>query len=466
MRLRLAAYGLAVALAGCALLAVAGHWKVTSLRAYFLNNATSLQRLGAPPLVAIGTKATPRHPVFVPAGGGDDAGSFVLGPALARLLGLSRGVLGLEALYLLLFGIGLASYPLLFYELFGSLRAALAAPLALLAGLLLVVGTADVYWSGAWAPLVLGPPLVLVAIRRPSRSILWLAGIALAASLATSLRSGAGLGICVGCAIAALTIDRRWSRRLTGLLAVVIAYLAIAPGAIALVEAYRDARLHHPLAVSTPSSHLFWHPLYLGLGSAPNRYGLRWKDQIAIHRAEHVDPNARYPTGAYDAVVRTLFIRLLKHDPSFVADAEGRKVVVAVGRAPVLSILAILALYVFALYDRIWLRALLVLAPAAVLGLAGGVVGMPDAEYLEGWLGTLLVIVFIALGLILSEGLDGLRRIRERVGRWRIASGVAAAACVATLVAALLTPGLSSSCRRWQGPRSATSCGGYEFPLP
>jgi hypothetical protein len=403
----------------------------------------------------------------MPAADGDDPGSFVVAPALARLLDLRRGTDGLRLVYMLLFGLGVAIYPLLFFKLFGSLRAALVAPFALLAGLLFVIGNADVYWASGWAVLVLAPILLWIAIRRPRWTAGWLAIVALGASLATSLRAGAGLGVALACLALALIASQGWRSRALSVAVVIAAYLAVTPLGVAAVERYRDAQLSAPLASDSPSSHLFWHPLYLGLGFLPNRYGITWRDSIAIAAAQRVDAQAPYPSSAYDHVVRGLFMKALREDPGQVASIEWRKTIVAVGRAPVILILAILAVLLIALAEAAWLVALLVLVPCALTGILSGLVGVPDAEYVEGWLGVLVLLAALGIGLAASLGRHGLIRVWRDELRWRRpAVKVAAATCAMVLVAAAVTPELSARCRNWQGSVSLTQCGGSTYPLP
>ncbi|MBD0320917.1 MAG: hypothetical protein ICV87_11325, partial [Gemmatimonadetes bacterium] len=47
-----------------------------------------------------------------------------------------------------------------------------------------------------------------------------------------------------------------------------------------------------------------WHPMYLGLGYLPNRYGITYSDMAAVNRVRTVDPSAPYLSPRYTDILR------------------------------------------------------------------------------------------------------------------------------------------------------------------
>jgi hypothetical protein len=461
-------YGALIAAAGVAVLVEVNVWPMTPVRAYFVDSAADVLRDGGPPLLAVLPASRPSEPVYAPAAGGDDGGAYLFAPAIGWLLGTS-GVNGLHVLYLLLFGAAIAAYPLIFWGLFRSKPAAFMAPVALTAGLLLAVGTTDVYWAPAWAILALGPPLLLVATRRPPRSPLWLGLIALGAGLATSLRAGAGLGVVLGCLLAAWALPLRRLHKAGAAALIVAAYLAVTPGLIRLAEDYRDAHSLQPRVFdSLPSSHLFWHPLYLGLGFLPNRWHIRWDDAIGIERAARIDPSASYPSADYDAIVRRLFFDAVDSAPGEVAGIEARKAVVVAGHMPVLTALAAGGLWLLLVLEpaAALRRRLPMLAAVPVLGAMAGLIGTPDHEYIQGWIGALVLLAILGSAALIAAGRDRFGALRRAVRDHGMVSAATAVVAIAMVAAVTAAPAIRESCRKWQRTDVGIACGGTVYQLP
>src|SRR5262249_19935153 len=149
----------------------------------------------------------------------------------------------------------------------------------------------DIYWITAWSVL-LGMPIVYVALRQRSRAKVALPLLALAglvASFATSVRSGGGVGVALAALLVGVFALRGWRLRVAAGVIVVVAYLSIATFMFAGARAYRDHVSHMPPS-AVPSSHSLWHPAYLGLGYLPNKWGIRWDDAFGQQAAQQVDP--------------------------------------------------------------------------------------------------------------------------------------------------------------------------------
>ena len=61
--------------------------------------------------------------------------------------------------------------------------------------------------------------------------------------------------------------------------------------------------------------HPLWHPVYLGLGVVPNKYGIRWDDAVGGAHAERYFPGVQYGSADYERAMRALFFRVLADDP-------------------------------------------------------------------------------------------------------------------------------------------------------
>jgi hypothetical protein len=87
-----------------------------------------------------------------------------------------------------------------------------------------------------------------------------------------------------------------------------------------LVERQRDDFLlqSNPACPPAPFQHLFWHPVYIGLGIRPNKYGIEFSDDCAINKVKSIDPNAARYSTEYERVLRNEVIGLAKTDPLFI----------------------------------------------------------------------------------------------------------------------------------------------------
>jgi hypothetical protein len=207
--------------------------------------------------------------------GGEDRGLELYFPTIGNAVGERDPAVLRKWFFAAAFVVLVLATPLLVYELFGSGLAAFVAPI-------LVIwqfeGTQamDVYWVESWCLLLCLPMLLLAAHRwragRRRGAALLLVACALAAGLADSIRTYAGLAVVVDAVALVLAIDLVVERRLPrlprglringavatrlGLAALVVfAYLVPAVLAPAAATAYRDATVHAAQALSGAASH-------------------------------------------------------------------------------------------------------------------------------------------------------------------------------------------------------------------
>jgi hypothetical protein len=476
LRRRFAIYGLVLGLLGAiALWLVAPDpWPVQGSRVADLDAAVAARNAGEPPLVGLRPSPQGGEPERYAVGTTDDQGVYLYAPLLSGVFGLDA-LDGVKLLWAIMFGLGIAASPLVFWRLFDSPAAALAAPVAVFLAVLpitLAYG-GDIYWVQAWAVLVLLPPLLLIDRDRSGRWLAWLLGLMVAASFASSIRSSAGLPIVLAAAIVVLTARMAWWRRGLALLAVAIAYLSISSFGLAAVRDYRDSQVGRDLGTGLPTAHSFWHPAYLGLGYLPNDHGIYFRDDIAAAAAQRQDPGVTYLGNGYDAALRTVTLDLIRDDPGFVASVEARKAVVVVkDAAPFLLPVAILlpAFLLLGGGSRPGRRRMVLLAlPAVVITFLSPIVAIPyepfHLDYEVGLFGTLNLLTLLALLWILAAFAADPRHWRARLfatlrtpALWQAAAWSAGAALVIGILVLLAGP-IERQATDWQNSAPAQVSG-------
>lgn len=377
---------------------------------------------GGPPLLGAKTRygATGVDPRtdYYPVGVTDDQGLYLYLPVLGHLTGESDPHVLLKWFYIGCFALLFAVYPLLMYEVMGSLLAAIAAP-ALVVAWFGFLENSDLYWIAGWSVL-LGLPLVLAAFVRPwgKWSVSFLVAAAVVASFSTSIRIHSGLPVVIAAVAVALLRATSWRARVLAAAAIVIASLSISVGVFSVVRLVRDEIVGQPFRKEYPAMHPTWHNAYIGLGYLPNRYGITWNDQVSIDAVKRVDPHAGYLTARYEHILRHLYFRLLRRDPSFVLGTLWTKFGVSIDSAlrrfgwwlPFL--LPIAALVGTRRCQFRWF--ILLISPALVLTLLPPVITIPDTKYAEGWLSTIGLLEVLLTLWALASLPDLLRWARAR----------------------------------------------------
>jgi hypothetical protein len=474
------AYSLAVALVAVAYLlwTAPSRWPIQPFRAGVLASALSAQSSGAPPLVGRAALApgvvrdvAPRARGYLALTPGDDAGIYVYAPLLARAGGSSDALDGVRWLYALLFGFTAGIYPLVFRSLFRSRVVGLVAPWVLLLGLREAVGFHDIYWILAWAVLTLLPPLMVLARRWPRRGLAVAVAVMLGASFASSIRSSAGLPVLVAGAVLVLLQPWRPRRRVLVFAAMLAAYLAIAPLGFSALGRVRDGWLGTG-AFSAQRGHGVWHSAYIGLGYMPNGYGLHYRDSDGVRAGQRSKPGVRYLAGDYEATMRDVFVSMARRDPGFVARVAGDKAVVMLGLEPfagaaLVALLCAVVMCVFSRSRRVLRRYVILVLPAAVLGLAPAIAVVPNPVYASGYLAAVLLMLLLGLGYVLSAvsgaaaAASELFAARPSWGAlsWRGRGALAAAAVTAGLVvfSALAAPAMRARADAWAASRANQS---------
>jgi hypothetical protein len=402
LRFILIVYGIIFALLGALRLDGSIHGAADGLSGYRADQLSASQDVldaHGPPLTGLSSNEADN---YYPLATDDDRGAFVYIPLLGYAFDTHNLGALLKWIFISFFVLVLFAYPLLLYELTGSLVAALAAPPLLLSHSTFF-RTSGIFWVPAWANLFL-LPLLLVVAKRWKRSSVWLlVALAVVASLASSVRANAGLGFLLGALFLIVARVPRSRLRLTSVVVIVLAYLSISTFAMNAIQLQRDDVVRHDFTSLYPNGHPVWHNAYIGLGYLKNPYGIRLKDSVAVAAAHKQDPGAVFPTKRYERVLRGLYFRTLRRHPSFVLHEYAVKTGVVMSWAltwfsPMVLLIPLLLLFGKERRTRQFQVALL--AGAGIVGAMSGVIVDPSAtaQNLSGWYGLLLLLWLMLIG--------------------------------------------------------------------
>ncbi|MDQ1512838.1 MAG: hypothetical protein QOC59_680, partial [Microbacteriaceae bacterium] len=262
---------------------------------------------------------------------------------------------------------------------------------------------------------------------------------------ASTFRANAGLGVVIAAALAALFRVRGVARCAAVLAVLAVAYFATSNALVTGVRAERDQALGRPNFDVSPVGHPFWFPAYQGLGYlAPNRHGITWSDPAAYATVRRIDPYAHYGSPRFEAILRHLYLHVLRTDPGFVARTYYAKAVVAMKNAGGLLWVLAAAAVMGLLGGRHQRRYLLMALPTVPVGIGSPIVGLPARLYSLGWYASLVLLLILTSCWALSAGLRlafdrerwttaGLRSAVGHPGPRAILAAVAAAATVALI---------------------------------
>jgi hypothetical protein len=401
---------------------------------------------------------------------GDDEGEFVYIPLLSRLLGVADPVSMLRDLYIALVALSIVLYPSIFYRLSRSWLAGLAAPLMLLV-CILSLGFIDIYWIPAWGALTLLPLIFLLARHWPRYGLVAIAGISLAASWLSSIRSYSGFGIAVAGAIVLLLQRWRWWRLLPALAMVAVIYISINTFVFSAIRADRAHRLGSVArTLDLTSAHTLWHSIYAGFGYLPNSYGMRFLDTVPRERVEREAPGTPFLSSRYEAIIRRAYSRLIADHPGeALRQYAGKALVVVADSTPylLLMLLTLPAALLLGPDARMIRRWCLLAIPPLIVGCLPVVLALPRQAYEEGLYGVIGTIDIVglcwALGRLQGAAStpQGLRRAlaratpswrsfaRSRTPGWRSAR-LSLAAILVLIAVAVGGAAVRGEADRWQ----------------
>jgi hypothetical protein len=429
-------------------------WTLQGTRVDGLEQSLAVLERGGPILSVPGTASGQ----FLPAGGGDDQGLYLIVPWLAHVLGWQDPVNLLRWMALVALGITVALYPWLIRRLTGSTLAGVLSPFALLIGLWLMP-LADIYWVATWVTLLLVPLLLLLDRRWPRHGLVALLALLVVASVASSIRAQAGLPVLIGAAL--IVLRRQWPgwQRGGAIVLCVVAYLSFSTIAMAGARAVRESQLDGGTLVGEAGrSHPFWHTAYIGLGYLPNDWDIHYFDDIGYRDVLRVDPKAKFLGPAYSRILRERYFSLLGGHPVYGAKVYGAKFLGALRPAvPALLALVLLVPWLLLVDTRRarWRRDALFVLIAGLVALASPMLATPFSAYLLGWLGAVLLAAILASGAVLS-GWPAAVAYARSLGRSagspatrRAVLGIAVTGVLALLVVAVAAPSVERTALDW-----------------
>lgn len=424
IRAGLLAYGVLVALFGINTLSQQIPDAATMMDARSHPIQASIDELdrGGPPLWATGA-ANCRAGVGCAIAPADDQGIFLILPLAGHLLHIRDPLLLVKWFAILLTAVILVSYPLAFYEIFGSLIVAVAAPFVILTKMSFVENT-EVYFAVAWAVL-LGLPALFALHGRTSRTArVLLVLLVISAALASTIRLHAGLPIFIG-AIVSTWLTRESTKKWIVLLVVLAAAYFPVVDIPYDVARYRDAVTGVPSTDVIETQHGIWHSIYIGLGYLPNPYGITFSDSSGDIAAHRVNPNIEFGTREYQDVMRGIVLDLVRQDPLFIIKNIAAKVgASALAAVVLLGPLGVLLapMLLFGMRRRTMRKLMLIALPSALITFAIPVFYVPLPQYEVGWLGTIGVMWMLAASWSITEAVGGAKYAfeHEELARGRV----------------------------------------------
>jgi hypothetical protein len=382
---------------------------------------------GGPPLLGGSLAAVPGlsktsikgvHGLYA-VGTGDDQGMYLYVPLVAHYFGISDPRAALRDMYLTLAILLAFVYPLLFFEISGSLAVAVLAPIGLLFVLTRAITLIDVYWAPALV-LLLGLPLLLaLRARAPFVITGGVAVVCLLASISDSVRADTGVGLFIAALVVIFRWLVGWKRRAIAVGVGLLAFASVYPLALDGARAYRDSQVD--VSLSSGNSHAFWHPAYLGLGYIqPNRFGIEFDDPLGWATAIVYNPHVQYLSPEYNADLEHAFARITADDPGYVLADYAEKAGDVVGGAvrlywPELTLLAVLLL--FWPPDRRWQEMMVIAAPVLIVTGLPPIFAIPLDEYELPWWAMTGICAGLALSGPIASEVDGfVRAVRAGQG--------------------------------------------------
>jgi hypothetical protein len=446
IRVALTVYGLIVVVVACG--HIAAHRPALDLnfqRQQDLSTGLAVVRHGGLPLVGIERNSGSVR--YYPLAYNDDRGAYVYLSAVGSLARSSTPTSLMKWSFLVLFAPIFAIYPLVFFEITGSVATGLVAPWVIWWKFAWFEDK-GVYWVPGWCVL-LCLPLVLLVYKRWNRwSFPLLALLVTIGSFASSIRANAGLPVLFAAVAVTFLRVRPWKQRLLFIAVFVIASMSISTAVMNGVQHRRDALLRSDLSRNYPMGHPTWHSIYIGLGFLPNKYHIRWNDSSAFDYVKQVRPDAPQYSTTYESVLRQRFFHLAFHDPGFVARTYFVKAGVVVRqmfRRYWLLIPAVLVLFLVAPRRTRANSELLIMLLAAIGAAVPAVVTVPDVSFELGLLAACAVAALVSIGSCVGLAERRVKVQLATIGHVPRRLAAAAVGIGAGLAALSIYPGVSSA---------------------
>ena len=141
---------------------------------------------------------------------------------------------------------------------------------------------------------------------------------------------------------------------------------------------------HGVVYTKTNHIHTFWHNVYPGLGFIENDKNLYFDDNCSAQKVYSIDPEAYYLTEKYNDILRNEVVDICLHSPHFVM----RNLFAKLGVLFYYLLLCLLPFLWIVCAFQLPLRMQLTYAGACLWGALPGVLTIPNALYLVGFIAT------------------------------------------------------------------------------
>lgn len=265
-----------------------------------------------------------------------------------------------------------------------------------------VARVGDVYSIQACLPLAVVPWLLPSALQRrlPAYAMAIAAMLGFLAPWSNLLRSQSGNAMLLFFVVVVIGLRERWQRKAAVALMLAAGFI-VATLMISSMFRHRDEFLRaHATTEDLRRAHPIWHSVYLGFSYLPNPYVPAYKDTVALLRAQADDPNVRYFSPEYEAILKHATLKLAAEHPLLVVADLLAKSCVALGYA-----LAMFAFGAYSLFQKRPPRS--VLAPfllAMAFTALPGILVVPFRSYLLGLF--TFAFLFGCCAIIYAESAD------------------------------------------------------------
>lgn len=311
--------------------------------------------------------------------------------------------------------------PLLFYYMSNKLWVAFISPLLLftLSKAYFFNHLSDTYWAAPWC-MLFSLPLFVGILRRKewkkSENVA-ISAIIISMIMANIVRSSSGIAIFISlfflCIYKIINGKKKIHIGVIGSIGI-ICYFYVERLIIMLWKIFENIQI--------PKSASPWHAIWCGLGYLPNNYGFEWNDLAAYERAREVNKQVILYSQEYYAILKKDCINVFIKDPLFIINTcvtkgiDSLKVIFCNNLGVVCILLAAIAIIVYLISSKCSqsdfahlgengdsVILLLFGVINTILGVAQGIVGYPEFDYI---LGGFAGVTYVIIGLLYFIGCE------------------------------------------------------------
>lgn len=334
---------------------------------------------------------------------GDDSGAYYFIPAVSRLFHVNLQT----AADLFYFGIILGALILGIIGIFLFQKTLFGKVLGIF--YIVLMAFLSVHWGDAYvvyAPVILATiPIFLFLsadVKRMNLVLVWIFVSGVLACVSNLIRFHSGSTVLIFITLFVLC-RTGWTKRqkAAGLGILLAGVLCVMLWFHHVVERRNQFFVTHPTSYTLETHHPVWHQLYIGLGFLSNQYGIAYDDYVGQLKAWGVDPAATFPSDRYQAVMKELYVSIVRHHPLFTVYTYASKTGVVLFYLLLCMNLGLLAA---AFYPKP-MSLELPFWGSIFFSMLSGILVMPWPQYLAGFFALATLYGAVSLDSALSRGL-------------------------------------------------------------